>query len=169
MPEDVFLYDAHTHLGDDVDGTRCRADQLTAILDRYGFSRANVFCLDEPDPGPAFSAANDRTLACAERSGGRLVPYARLDLAESPLEEAHRALGRGARGIKLHPRAQGFSLADAEGGDLWDPEADRALLDALRDALRDDFAYEEVDAHVDDPAFAELVAERYLSLVREPV
>jgi uncharacterized protein (UPF0261 family) len=64
---------------------------------------------------------------------------------------------------------RGFSLADAEGGDLWAPEADRAFLDALRDALRDDFAYEEVDAHVDDPAFAELVAERYLSLVREPV
>ena len=31
---------------------------------------------------------------------------------------------------------RGFSLADAEGGDLWDPEADRAFLDALRDALR---------------------------------
>jgi uncharacterized protein (UPF0261 family) len=64
---------------------------------------------------------------------------------------------------------RGFSLADAEGGDLWDPEADRAFLDALRDALRDDFTYEEIDAHVDDPGFAELVAERYLSLVREPV
>ena len=64
---------------------------------------------------------------------------------------------------------RGFSLADAEGGDLWDPEADRAFLDALRDNLRSDFGYEEVDAHVDDPDFATLVAERYLSLVREPV
>jgi uncharacterized protein (UPF0261 family) len=61
---------------------------------------------------------------------------------------------------------RGFSLADAEGGDLWDPEADRAFLDALRDALRDDIPYETVDAHVDDPAFAEIVAERYLSLTR---
>jgi uncharacterized protein (UPF0261 family) len=63
---------------------------------------------------------------------------------------------------------RGFSLADAEGGDLYDPAADRAFIDALRDALRPDFAYEEVDAHVDDPAFADLVADRYLSLVKEP-
>jgi uncharacterized protein (UPF0261 family) len=64
---------------------------------------------------------------------------------------------------------RGFSLADAEGGDLYDPAADRAFIDALRDALRADFAYEEVDAHVDDPAFADLVADRYLTLVKEPV
>src|ERR1044071_4600184 len=33
---------------------------------------------------------------------------------------------------------RGFSLADAEGGDLWDPEADRAFLDALQGSLRPD-------------------------------
>ena len=64
---------------------------------------------------------------------------------------------------------RGFSLADAEGGALYDPEADRAFLDALRDGLRPEAAYEEVDAHVDDPEFAELVADRYLSLSRAPV
>ena len=35
----------------------------------------------------------------------------------------------------------------------------------LRDALRADFAYEEVDAHVDDADFADVVADRYLALV----
>jgi uncharacterized protein (UPF0261 family) len=64
---------------------------------------------------------------------------------------------------------RGFSLADAAGGDLYDPVADRAFIDALRDALRPELAYEEVDAHVDDPAFADLVADRYLTLVKEPV
>ena len=62
----------------------------------------------------------------------------------------------------------GFSLADAEGGDLWDPEADRAFVDALRDALRPDIPFEQVDAHVDDADFAELVADRYLSILEEP-
>jgi uncharacterized protein (UPF0261 family) len=62
----------------------------------------------------------------------------------------------------------GFSLADADGGDLWDPEADAAFVDALRDALRPDIPFEQVDAHVDDADFAELVAARYLTLSEEP-
>jgi hypothetical protein len=68
--------------------------------------------MDEPDRHPAFRAANDRTLAFAERSGGRLIPFVRLDLAEEPIEEATRCLDAGARGIKLHPRAQRFLLND---------------------------------------------------------
>ena len=81
-------------------------------MERYGVSRANMFCLDEPDRHPGFRAANDRTLAFAERSSGRLVPFVRLDLTEEPLEEARRCLDLGARGIKLHPRAQRFQLND---------------------------------------------------------
>src|SRR5437763_13668949 len=89
-----------------------RYDELDAIMNRYGVSRCNVFCLDEPDREPAFRAPNDRTLAVAERSNGRLIPFVRLDLAEAPIEEAERCLDRGARGIKLHPRAQKFLLDD---------------------------------------------------------
>jgi uncharacterized protein (UPF0261 family) len=63
---------------------------------------------------------------------------------------------------------QGFSLADAVGGDLWEPDADRAFLDSLSGALRPGIPYEEIDLHVDDPAFAGVVAERYLSLIQEP-
>jgi hypothetical protein len=51
---------------------------------------------------------NDRVLADARESDGRLVPFCRLDPAEGPLAESERCLAAGARGIKLHPRAQDF-------------------------------------------------------------
>src|SRR3954468_10685902 len=112
IPPGADLYDAHTHLGHDIDGMVGQYDKLIAMLDRYGFSRANVFCLDEHDRVPAFRAGNDRTLEVAEPPGGRLVPFARLDLTDEPMAEAERCLDRGARGIKLHPRAQKFALND---------------------------------------------------------
>ena len=108
LPAGVDIVDVHTHLGLDIDGMSGDADELLAIQRSYGVTRSFVFCLDEPDRHPAFSAANDRTLAHASASDGALVPFARLDLNESPLAEATRCLELGARGIKLHPRAQGF-------------------------------------------------------------
>jgi hypothetical protein len=71
-----------------------------------------MFCMDEPDRHPGFRAPNDRTLEHAARSKGRFIPFVRLDLAEDPIGEAERCLDRGARGIKLHPRAQRFLLND---------------------------------------------------------
>ena len=112
LPEGAEIFDAHLHLGRDIDGMVGDYDQLEGLMGRYGISRAFVFCLDEPDRHPGFRAGNDRTLAYAEQSGGTLVPFVRLDLAEDPIGEARRCLDRGARGIKLHPRAQKFLLKD---------------------------------------------------------
>ena len=53
-------------------------------MDGYGIAQAFTFCMDEPDRHPAFSAPNDRTLAWTEETGGRLVPFVRLDLTETP-------------------------------------------------------------------------------------
>jgi predicted TIM-barrel fold metal-dependent hydrolase len=112
IPEGAELFDAHVHVGRDIDGFVAPYDELMSFLARYGVDRAFAFCMDEPDREPAFRAANDRTLAAAERSGGVLIPFVRLDLAEEPIEEATRCLDLGARGIKLHPRSQGFLLND---------------------------------------------------------
>jgi predicted TIM-barrel fold metal-dependent hydrolase len=127
LPEGVEIFDAHTHLGDDIDGMVGRFDELIGVLDRYGISRANMFCLDEPDRHPAFSAANDRTLEHAARSEGRLIPYVRLDLSERPIDEARRCLDRGARGIKLHPRAQKFLLDDVRLAPVFEIAAERRV------------------------------------------
>ena len=100
------------HLGDDIDGMRGRPDELLGLMDEYGIGRAFMFCLDEPDRHPGFRAPNDRTLAYARESSGRLIPFVRLDLNEDPIAEAKRCIDAGARGIKLHPRAQKISLED---------------------------------------------------------
>jgi len=86
-----------------------------------------MFCLDEPDRHPAFRAANDRTLGYAKRSGGKLIPFVRLDLAEQPVEEATRCLDLGARGIKLHPRAQRFLLNDERLAPIFALAAERRV------------------------------------------
>ena len=112
LPEKAEIFDAHVHLGNDIDGFRGIYEELEKELDSYGASRCFMFCMDEPDRHPGFSAPNDRTLAWAEKSEGRFIPFVRLDLAEGPIEEAERCLDRGARGIKLHPRAQRFLLND---------------------------------------------------------
>jgi uncharacterized protein len=112
LPADLDVFDAHTHLGTDIDGMVGRPEELIGSMDRYGISRAFVFCLDEPDRHPGFRAGNDRTLEFASQSEDRLIPFVRLALDEGPIEEALRCLELGARGIKLHPRAQKFLLND---------------------------------------------------------
>jgi predicted TIM-barrel fold metal-dependent hydrolase len=127
LPPDAEIFDAHLHLGHDIDGMVGDYDQLEEVMARYGTSRAFMFCLDEPDRHPSFRAANDRTLAFAERSSGRLIPFVRLDLNESPLDEARRCLDAGARGIKLHPRAQGFQATDERLGPVFELAAERRV------------------------------------------
>jgi uncharacterized protein len=127
LPRGAEIFDAHVHLGNDIDGMAGTYEELLGLLDRHDVARAFVFCMDEFDREPAFRAPNDRTLAHAERSGGRLVPFVRLDLTESPTEEAVRCLDRGARGIKLHPRAQRFELHDARLVPIFELAADRRV------------------------------------------
>jgi predicted TIM-barrel fold metal-dependent hydrolase len=127
LPAGAGIFDAHTHLGNDIDGMTGDLDELLAAMDRYGVSRAFMFCLDEPDRHPGFRAANDRTLAFAERSAGRLIPFVRLDLTEGPVEEARRVLDLGARGIKLHPRAQQFLVDDVRLDPIFALAAERRV------------------------------------------
>jgi uncharacterized protein len=127
IPADADLFDAHVHVGRDIDGFVAPYDELMAFLARNGVQRAFAFCMDEPDREPAFRAPNDRTLAAAERSGRVLIPFVRLDLAESPIEEATRCLDRGARGIKLHPRAQRFLLNDERLAPVFSLAAERRV------------------------------------------
>ncbi len=102
------LFDAHTHLGqNDPDGMSQTPEQLLDGLARVRARGAFVFPMHEPDGYPP---ANDAVLAAARDSDGRLVPFCRVNPHDGAVAEAERCLAAGARGIKLHPRAEQFTL-----------------------------------------------------------
>jgi uncharacterized protein (UPF0261 family) len=61
---------------------------------------------------------------------------------------------------------RGVSAIDAEGKPFADPEADRVLFDTLRaHATAPHIRIVDVDAHINDPAFAEAITARMLELL----
>jgi predicted TIM-barrel fold metal-dependent hydrolase len=106
---ELALFDAHTHIGaNDPDGFRQTAAQLLETLARAD-ARGVVFPMHEPG---GYQDANDAVIEAAAASGGRMVPYCRVDPRDGAVAEATRALDAGARGIKLHPRAERFALSE---------------------------------------------------------
>jgi hypothetical protein len=104
----IELFDAHTHLGEhDPDGMRQSPEELLHGLHAADARGCFVFPMHEPDGYPP---ANDLVIEAAAASGGLFVPFCRVKPGEDALTEAERALARGAKGIKLHPRAEEFTL-----------------------------------------------------------
>ena len=113
LPEGCPVVDVHTHLGLDEDGMSLTLEQHLASMERNAVDTSFVFALNDPERFPAYRVPNDRVLAWAAESDGRLIPFVRLALdGDDPLAEAERCIDLGARGIKLHPRSQAFSVAD---------------------------------------------------------
>ncbi len=102
------LFDAHTHIGqNDPDGMHATPEEIIDLLELGDAVGGFTFPMHEPDGYPP---ANDMVLEAAERSNGLLVPFCRVNPHDHALAEAERCLAAGARGIKLHPRAEEFTL-----------------------------------------------------------
>ena len=72
-----------------------------------------------------------------------------------------RKLNAARRPVTLFVPLGGVSLIDAEGQPFYDPEADGALFDALRENLDEGVVeVREMEEGVNDPAFARAMAER---------
>ena len=114
LPEGTMWFDAHTHTGqNDPDGMKATGDEILALLDTTGHAQALVFSTMEPDGYPP---ANDRVIAEAAASGGRLHPLARLDPHDSPVAEAERCLDAGARRAQAPPAGRAVRAARRRGG-----------------------------------------------------
>jgi len=61
---------------------------------------------------------------------------------------------------------RGFSMLDSEGEPFWDPEADRAFIDTLKANLRPDIPVYEMDNNINDPEFADALANKLLEFLK---
>jgi uncharacterized protein len=117
---DLEFFDAHTHIGqNDPDGFKQTPEELLTALRTGSAIGCFVFPMHEPGGYPG---ANDWVIDVAlahnaetPQAGGarepQLIPFCRVDpKSDDPVAEAERSLARGARGIKLHPRAEQFQL-----------------------------------------------------------
>lgn len=62
---------------------------------------------------------------------------------------------------------QGLSIPNVPDGPFWDPEADTAFLETLREGIRDDFPVYTYQRHVNDPDFGIEVADLFIELMRK--
>ncbi|GIH02685.1 hypothetical protein Rhe02_07520 [Rhizocola hellebori] len=127
MVETSPVWDAHAHLGRDRDGRSLELDDLLRDLDEYHVDGTVVFAFDDPDQGADFQVPNERIWAAYEKAPDRLIPFMRLNPNGRWEPEYRRCLDRGHRGIKLHPRAQDFSLGSPAAREVFG----RAAADGL--------------------------------------
>jgi len=62
---------------------------------------------------------------------------------------------------------RGFSYPDRENLPHWEPEGNRAFIEALKAHLRPSIPLQELDAHINDPEFIDPVAEAFLSIMKK--
>ncbi len=76
-------------------------------------------------------------------------------------------LGAARGPIEIAIPTGGLSIPNEPAGPFWDPAADSAFRQALRDKLRPDIPVRTYAHHVNDPEFGRLVARLFLDLIRE--
>lgn len=159
---DAVLDVTTTELADDLCGGICSAgpERLTAAAD-MGIPQVVVpGCLDmvnfaQLDTVPEqyrdrhlYSWAPDVTLLRTNDEENRILG-----------ERLATKLNRSSAAVRVLLPAKGISQVDAEGGVFFDPAADQALFDAIRQHLNTAIPVKEVDAHINDHEFSrELVA-----------
>jgi uncharacterized protein (UPF0261 family) len=81
-------------------------------------------------------------------------------------ETVGRKLNLAAGPVRVLIPVLGFSSLDRKGNIFCDPVADRAFIDSLKRALRDAIDVKEVDAHINDETFADVVANEFMKIIK---
>ncbi len=112
IPEGTEVFDAHAHIGADVDGRAMTAEGMRLRMEVAGVSKSIVFPLNDPNARDDFSGPNDVLWEAYEQHPDLFVPFFRLNPHRDYEKEFGRCVGRGFEGLKLHPVSQKFELDD---------------------------------------------------------
>jgi predicted TIM-barrel fold metal-dependent hydrolase len=112
IPAGVEVFDAHAHIGADVDGRTMTADGMREHMEAAGVKKSIVFPLNDPNARDDYSGPNDVIWNAYEEHPDLFVPFFRLNPHRDYDREFGRCIERGFMGLKLHPVSQKFELDD---------------------------------------------------------
>ncbi|RAL21378.1 Tm-1-like ATP-binding domain-containing protein [Thermoflavimicrobium daqui] len=93
----------------------------------------------------------------------RTTPEENVQLGRILAEKANASKGAVAVFLPL----RGISELDASGEIFWDPEADLALFNSIKQHIRPDIPVYELDCNINDEQFAQAVSSKLLELLDE--
>ncbi len=112
IPAGVEVFDAHAHIGVDVDGRTMTAEGMRERMEAAGVKKSIVFPLNDPNARDDYSGPNDVIWKAYEEYPRSFVPFFRLNPHLDYDKEFARCIERGFMGLKLHPVSQNFELDD---------------------------------------------------------
>ncbi|MCZ7567710.1 MAG: Tm-1-like ATP-binding domain-containing protein [Ardenticatenaceae bacterium] len=166
----VGVIDLNTHeMMDDLHGGLGRAPGRLEALTRFRIPAVvsvggNDFILFETlEKAPAKYQGGRRTMVHnAQMTIVQPTPEEMRESARVMADRLNRALGPT---LVLLP-LRGFTDPNREGREMWGPEGNQAMIDELRMRLRPEVPTVLVDAHINDPQFAEVIADCMVDLVK---
>jgi len=112
IPSGVQIFDAHSHIGADVDGRTMTGEGMRERMLAAGIAKSIVFPLNDPNARDDYSGPNDVVWSAYEEYPDLFVPFFRLNPHLDYEREFARCVERGFGGLKLHPVSQAFELDD---------------------------------------------------------
>lgn len=127
VPDGLEIFDAHSHIGVDLDGRRMTVEGMRERQKAASITRSIVFPLNDPNASEDFSGPNDVLWEAYEAYPERFVPFFRLNPYQPSHPEFERCVERGFVGLKLHPVSQKFPLDDPNAVELFEMAAEAGL------------------------------------------
>jgi predicted TIM-barrel fold metal-dependent hydrolase len=127
VPAGVRIFDAHAHIGVDVDGREMTASGMRQRMEAGGVARSVVFPLNDPNARDDYAGPNDVVWKAYEEHPDAFVPFFRLNPHKNYDVEFARCAKRGFVGLKLHPVSQRFELDDRRVVRLFEMAAEVGL------------------------------------------